>query len=166
MAEKMIRDRLFTYFEEVPDTSTPDGKVLRERLASLGQVVDITYQVSVDRGEELNSFYTDEERAAIEDGTYTGIDAESVFAARGGVQPKSDVLPADGETGTFDAVDAEELGRRINDERLTIPQTLALLPDDPSDEQIQKLIDAENIATGNSPRAGVIDPLERELLED
>jgi hypothetical protein len=46
---------------------------------------------------------------------------------------------------------------------LNVDQTLALLPEDASEDQINTLYDAENYASENDPRKGVTDRLEARL---
>jgi hypothetical protein len=168
MAVKMIKHRLFTWFEEI-DSPVHGEVVLTERIAHLGEEPDITNDAYIERGEALDSFYSDEEADAIREGTYDGPDAEAVYAARkqmpASAQQQKMIMPADGEHGGVDDMDAAELGEYISENKLTIPQTLALVPEDADEDTLQKFIDAENIATDNDPRQGVIDPLERRQAE-
>lgn len=161
---KIIKHLLYTWFEEVEDPMS-GGKALRERIARLGDKVTITRHADVVRGERLGSFYTDSEAKAIEDGTYNGSDAEQVFAARSGVRVAPRVAPADGEHGDFAMMDAPQLADHIASNKLNVQNTLALLPADADAEDCQKLLDAENIATGNDPRTGVVDVLEKRISE-
>ena len=66
MAEKIIKVRLFTWFEETDSPVHPGETVLTERIATMGQEVDITNEAYVKRGEDLDAFYTDEEAEEID----------------------------------------------------------------------------------------------------
>ena len=161
MTEKIIKHRLFTWFEEM-DSPTEPGQ-LRERVNTLGQKVDITRVADVARGEALGSFYTDEEAQQIEDGTYRGLDAEALYAAREGLGLSTGAVgpmqPADGETGSVP--DAATLAQQIQDQNMKVADVLAMVPEDADSETIQRFIDAENIATDNEPRSSLIDALEK-----
>lgn len=168
--EKMIKHRLFTWFEETHDPTQPEDSgntVLTERIARLGEVVDITNPTYIRRGEELDAFFTDDERKAIENGTYTGPAAEQVYWHRNAMAgqsapPPSAVQAVEGE-GALDlaSADAAQVAEYIEQNNLNVADTVALAGDDV--ESIEKVIDAENLATGNDPRKGVIDRLEAKL---
>lgn len=161
MAEKIIKARLFTWFEEVDSPVQPGTKVLAERIAHFGQKIDVTNDAYVERGEQYDAFYTDEEAKAIEDGTYQGFDRDRLFAARAGLRPTAPVEAIDDEHGDVASMDAAQLGEYIREHRLTVDKTVALAGDD--EASINKVIDAENIATENEPRKGVLDRLEAKL---
>lgn len=164
--EKIIRVRLFTWFERVPNQVQPGGDpVLVERISHFGADVDLTNcdPVYLQRGVELGAFYSDEEAAAIRDGSYSGPDRELLFNARAGIRPARVVEDADDEHGDVSMMSAEQLGEHINDRKLSVPDTLSLLPEDADVDTIQKFIDAENFATDNEPRKGVMDKLEAQL---
>jgi hypothetical protein len=164
MAMKIIKHRLFTWFEEVESTVHLGQTGLVERIAHLGEEVDITNPTYVARGEELGSFYTDAEAKEIKAGTYNGPDAEAVYRAResGFAQP---VEPVEGEGAGLDFKDAssEEVAEYIKENKLSVPNTLALLPADADEDDINTLYDAEGIASENDPRKGVTDALDAKL---
>lgn len=168
MAEKMIRHLLYTYGREVPNPfhteggNEPETHVV-EGLARLGEVVDISRPYDLERGERLGAFYTDEERAAIEDGSYRGADAPSIQQARLETAQQA-IQPADGE-GVADAssMSSEEIADLIEEQKLNVQQTIALAGDD--EDSINKVLDAENLATNNEPRSGVVKGLEAKLAE-
>jgi hypothetical protein len=171
--EKMIKVLLFTYGEEVPNPhyvkngDQPEYHVV-EGLARLGQVVDITRQYDLDRGEKHNAFFTDEEREAIEAGSYSGPDAPSVLEARL-KEAQSAIQPADGEgtQGDHDiaGLDADGVADLIlegNDGKgLNVQQTIALAGDDA--DSINIVLEAESLAAETEPRAGVVKGLEAKL---
>lgn len=171
MAEKIIKHLLFTWFQNVPDQHDPSGNPVRvEKLAYLGQKVDVNDEVSLQRGEELGAFYTDDEAKAIEDGSYDGVDAEHVFRARAnsGITQAPSAPPqiTSGDSTAsvnFSELSSEELGDYIHENRLSVSDTKALLPEDASDADINKLWDAEVHATDNAPRKGVTDYLDTKL---
>lgn len=162
MAKKIIKHRLFTWFEETDNPFQPGGpSVLTERIAHLGEEVDITNPVYVQRGEDLGSFYSDEEAAQIKDGTYRGASAEAVFRARAGIAATNQIEPADDEGFQTDALTVDELADYIRENKLNVDQTVSLAGD--TIESVEKVLDAENIATDNEPRKGVTERLEVKL---
>lgn len=166
---RIVKFRLVTYFDEVENQVTPNGEtVLVERLASMGDEVDFR-PADEERLDSLGALYTEDEAKAIQEGSYRGTDAGVLATFRGTAsRPTGTVTAAEGEgnPGDIDSYpDAVALGEHIRDTRPNVEGTLALLPDNPSEEQIQKLYDAENIATGDSPRSGVVDKLDRLLAE-
>jgi hypothetical protein len=164
MAKKIIKVRLFTWFEETASLVKKGETVLTERIAHLGEEVDITNKDYLERGEQLNAFYTDAEAKKIKDGTYKGADAPILFSARQGqgfAPPAAAANAADGEHGDVASMDAPTLAEYIKEHKLNIDSTVALAGDDA--ESIQKVLDAENIASDNDPRAGVVSKLEAKL---
>lgn len=174
MTERIIKARLVTFWEENDSSVMPGQKVLTERIAHLGQKVDIPRDVDVKRLEDLGALYTEDEEKAIEAGTYDGFDAATLARARGGdFTGPAVVQPADGEHGgDVASMSAPDIAAIINPSKfgndgakLTIPETLSLVPENADSETVQKFIDAENIATDNEPRTGVVEALEKRLSE-
>lgn len=165
--EKIIKHRLFTWFEEMPNPLMPDGPaVFTERIAHFGEKIDVTNPAMVQRGEALGSFYTEEEAQAIEDGTYNGPDRELLFNTLSGLgKPVPLVQAADGEHGDVSSMTSDQLGEYIATNQLNVEGTLALVPDDADTDTLNKFLDAENLATENEPRKGVTSVLERRLAE-
>lgn len=130
MAEREIKIRSFTWREEIENPVT--GKVgAVTRQAAYGSVVDLPDH-AIERGEALNAFFTDEDRAeadATEDETY------------------------------LQDMDDEELAEWVSSS--TIPQVVNAANDDP--DLAQRLLDAENAATGNDPRNGLVEGLAKVL---
>lgn len=170
MAKKIIKHLLYTYFEEVPNPAVPGAIALQEHLGRLGEECDVTREVDLQRGEELGAFYTDEEVEAIEDGTYDGPDAEALGLARSGATPTPIIQPADGEHGDIRSMSSEDIAAMISPSEfgesgkdLTVDETVALAGDGTDADLINKVLDAENLATSNEPRKGVTDRLEAKL---
>jgi len=163
MAQKIIKHRLFTWFEVTPNPVDPSGPdVLTERINIAGDDVDITNEDYVKRGEDLDAFYTDEEADAIRAGTYAGSDSDQVYYLRAGGQTAPHNLPVtQNELAAGDDMSAEDLADYIRNNKLNVDQTVALAGNDT--ESIEKVIDAENLATDNDPRKGVVDRLEAKL---
>lgn len=166
--EKTIKHRLYTWFETVPDANDPSGEtnVRQERIAHLGQTIDITDEVSLRRGEELGAFFSDEEAAAIANGTYQGSVADAVYRARSGVRAaqvgEQEQLPA-GEGIDVHEASSEELGDYIKENRLNVQATKDLIPDNADVDLLEKFYDAEGLATDNEPRKGVSDYIDARL---
>lgn len=184
----IIKHLMHTWFEETEPLAPGQPVGLVERISRLGEEVDFTNPNAEKRALDLNAVYTDEEAEMIREGTYRGIDAENVYSARrrlGFDAPAETVAPqiaeimqqaatgqpqADAETATaggiaFASASEELLGFYIRDYKLSGPATLDLLPADPTTEDVEKLMDAENLATNNSPRGNVIGPLEKKLTD-
>jgi hypothetical protein len=173
MAEKMIKHLLFTYGKLVDnplydEEAAPDQpkKVMQEGLGRLGEVIDVERPYDLARGEEFGAFFTDEERKAIEEGTYRGVDAPAVMEARLS-QERAIITPIEGEGPAGDAdvstMSVEEVAGLIEDRKLNVQQTVDLAGEDPDD--IEKVLDAESLATENEPRAGVTKGLEARLAK-
>lgn len=164
MSERIVKYRLITFFTDEEDPTAPGGMVRREHVAHLGQKVEIP-DSEIERLERTSpgSLYTEEEEKAIEAGEYTGFDRHTLAAARAGVRPQSRIEPVDGEGADVSGMDAEQLGEYIKENKLTVAQTLALLPEDADEDTINRLYDAEGYATENEPRKGVTDTLDAKL---
>jgi len=174
MAEtKMIRHLMFTYGKEVDNPLYIEGgdqpeKVLQEGIARLGEEVELTRQYDINRGNELGSFFSDEQAQAIKDGEYRGVDAPQVVAARLQVARMEQEQEEEEETqkaleeGDASSLSVEQLSEKIQNESLTVQETIDLA--DSSDiNSINKVLDAENMATNNEPRVGVTRGLEAQL---
>jgi hypothetical protein len=165
MTQVIIRHRLVTWFEEFEDRFAPGGLNRRERIAHMGDEVDIPedeYQRLLDVNTTTNPpFYTDEQAEQIRVGTYRGFDSEALFRMRSGQRPPSQIEPVEGEGYDTSAMTAEDLGEYIRENNLTVQQTVDLAGDDT--DSIEKVLDAENYATDNSPRVGVTKALEAKL---
>lgn len=161
MAVKIIKHRLFSWFEEVDSPVHSDERVLTERIAHLGQEIDITNPAFVKRGEELGSFYTDAEAKQIREGTYRGEDADVLYRHRSGQLAAPQVESVEGEGPQVDNLSTEELGDYIFENKLNVDQTVALAGD--TLESIEKVLDAENLVSDNEPRKGVTDRLEAKM---
>lgn len=161
MAIKIIKHRLFSWFEEVDSPVHSDERVLTERIAHLGQEVDITNPAFVKRGEELGSFYTDAEAKQIREGTYRGEDADVLYRHRSGQVAAPQVESVEGEGPQVENLTVEELAEYIKENKLNVDATVALAGD--SLESIEKVLDAEDIATDNDARRGVVDRLEAKM---
>jgi hypothetical protein len=180
MAEKMIKNLLFTYGKAVPnplfdEEHTPDQPkmVIIEGLGRMGEVVDITRQYDLNRGEENDAFFTDEERKAIEAGTYSGPLAEVVMSARANTATGTPTVTAvPGATGgvvavgevavDISAMPAEQISELIQDQKLNVEDTIAMAGDDP--DLIEKVMDAEEMLP-NGGRKTVVDKLDKKLAE-
>lgn len=177
MAEKMIRALMFTYGREVDNPAYIEGvdgspeKVVVEGLARLGEVVDVTRPIDLERGERLDAFFTDDQRKEIEAGNYKGPDAPSIYQARlnearAQAQAIEDESAVPGETPDISEMDAQEIGAYIHENKLNVEKTLALAGDDANADTLEKLLDAETHAgqlNEADPRKGVVDGLEAKL---
>jgi pyruvate/2-oxoglutarate dehydrogenase complex dihydrolipoamide acyltransferase (E2) component len=162
MTEVIIKHRLFTWFKEVDSPMQPGTTVLQEQIAHMGEEVDITNPAYVTRGQELGAFYTDEEAEKIRNGTYNGPDRMILANMRAGIKPVALIQPVDGEGAVdLDALSVDELADHIRNNSLTPQQVIDLAGDD--EESIEKVLDAETMATDNEPRDDVVEALEAKL---
>lgn len=162
--ERIVKFRLVTYFDEVPNQVSPLGDpVLVERYASMGEHVHLR-PADEKRLDGLGALYSDEEAKAITEGTYTGADAALLASFRQGQKPPSLIQPAEGEgSGDIREMSTEQLADYIAENNLNVQDTLALLPEDADEDDINKLLDAEGLASENDPRVGVTKTLEARL---
>jgi hypothetical protein len=164
--KRVIKHRLFTWFEESDSPIGPGHEpVFTERIAHFGDDVELN-DAAIKRGEELDAFFSDKDAKAIREGTYTGQHAALLdqFAGRA-AKPQSIIQPADGEGPQTADMSSEELGEYINENKLTVDETVALATDGDTDS-IEKVYDAEEHAArlrDNEPRAGVTDKLDKML---
>ena len=161
--EKIIKIRLFTWFENVDSAVDPSVKDRVERISHMGERVEINDDWSLQRGEDLDAFFSDEEAQKIVDGTYKGPLADLLAnqATHGTGQTPPLVTAAEGEHGDAAGMSSEEMADYIKENKLNVSETVALAGDD--EDSINKVLDAENIATNNDPRKGVVDHLEAKL---
>jgi hypothetical protein len=166
MAEKIIKVRLFTWFENAQSAANPDEEVRLERINIIGDDVDISDEASLARGEELDAFFSDEDAAAIRDGSYDGPLADHIAIAQGVVAPPTGAVSAiEGEGPQTDSLSSQELGEYINENNLNVDETVALATAGDT-ASIEKVWDAEEHAAqlrGNDARKGVTDKLDAML---
>jgi hypothetical protein len=167
MADKIIKVRLFTWFENVPSAIDPNEETRVERISHYGEKVDITDEASLQRGEELDAFFSDEEAAEIEEGNYPPEHATLLSQAYGETLPvnPSGVEDLEGEGPQTGDLSSDELGDYIYENKLNVDETVALAQDGDVDS-INKVLDAEDHAAqkrGNDPRQGVVSALEAKL---
>lgn len=166
MAKKIIKHRLFTWFEESDSPIGPGHEpVYTERISHFGDEVDLPDEY-VKRGEDLDAFFSDKEAKAIRDGNYNGPHAALLEQFAGRAQkPQGVILPADGEGPQTDSMSSEELGEYIHENKLTVDDTVALAHDGDT-ESIEKVWDAEEHAAklnDADARKGVTDKLDKML---
>ncbi len=178
---RVVRHLSIAYFE--PFTS-PDGKgAVLVRTARRGELVDTAGMAA---GEEkrldgLGAFMPAgaesadafDERAAVLDlyrGQRGDMEAYQRAMTRAQGQPLVDttsgvvdLTAADAATTTGpvagNAASVGKLADHITAEKLTVDDTIALAEDDP--EMARRVMEAERLASGDSPRAGVLTGLEK-----
>lgn len=148
MAEKKIKHGLFWYYAPEPtiDQSGAEAVVLVEKLAYHNDVVDIPREADVARGEKFGAFYTD---------------AELKAQKSDGAEPE-DVSEEDVELADLDEDELVDwlmgTGRFDGQPKPTVKDVVAAAGDDP--DLAGRLLDAEDRASGEDPRAGVVSGLE------
>jgi len=162
MPEVIVKHRLITWFRNEPSAVNPDETVRLEKINTIGEKVDIDDESSYNRLVELDAVYTDETVQEIEDETFKGEGAAAVYAARGvTASPPPLIEAAEGEGRQVDDLSVEELAEYITANSLTVDETVSLAGDDV--DSINRVLDAENLATDNDPRKGVEKALEAKL---
>lgn len=165
---RIVKFRLVTYFNEAPNQVHPKGDpVLVEKYASMGEEIDLR-PIDEKRLDDLGALYTADEAKAVRDGSYRGEDAALLFQSRQGIRPASttgSIEPADGEHGDFASMDSAQLAEYMVEHELNVKNTLALLPESATADDVNKLLDAEGIASEGEPRKGVAEPLDAKLAE-
>lgn len=179
LTERIVRYRQITYWDEVENQAQPNGDpVFIERIASKGEVVQLRPQDEqrLDAQPYGGALYTPEEQSAIEDGTYSGFDADhlALVRAQGHTQgpapppEQRQLTAAPGEAQDIgnegpqtEGLSIDELAEYIRENDLTPDQTVALAGDDP--DSINRVLDAETQATDNDPRQEVVGRLESKL---
>jgi hypothetical protein len=152
--KRKVKVLAFTYAKVYDNPYDPDGpKIVEAAIAQRGDLVD---------WDELTPY--DQERA----------DKFEVFYDEGEpeleVQPDGTLAPAeepDEESGSADGEDialgpnssVQDLTEWIRDDQPTVTEVVELADGDPA--MAQKLLDAENAATGGDPRKGVVDGLNK-----
>jgi len=167
MSKVIIKHRLFTWFEDVDSHVEPGTQSRVERIAHYGDDVDITDKKSLERGKELDAFFTDEEAKGIRKGEYPQ-GHEALLAQAQGKQLPS--LPAgqaevEDEGPQTSTLSSTELGAYIVEHKLNVDDTVALA-DASNPDDIQRVWDAEEHAARlreNDPRAGVTNKLDAML---
>jgi hypothetical protein len=129
MAEKTIRIRFFTYNVEVDHPSDPGEKMIMSQTAWRGETVDLN-DADVKRGEAIHAFVGSEPEEA-ESSAGVALDLDSASDA--------------------------ELAEWIENDKPTVQEVVDAADGDP--ELADRLLDAENSATGNDPRKGVVEGL-------
>jgi pyruvate/2-oxoglutarate dehydrogenase complex dihydrolipoamide acyltransferase (E2) component len=166
MTKVIVKHRLFTWFEETDSAVQPGQTVMTERIAHMGDEIDIPNDnpyLARGRQPDIDAFYTDKEADQIRANKYRGPDADTLYRFRSNtpLPAVSRIEPLDDEGPQIDALSAEDLADYITENKLTGPQTIALAGE--TLESVEKVLDAENIASDNSPRADVVQALEAKM---
>jgi hypothetical protein len=139
--ERTIKHLLFTYYEETEDPRT--GNTVRvEREAAQGTTVELD-PWDIERGERFGSFFTEEELKRREAAPEEEGGVEAVSLAELDTEEKRDWLKAEGE------FEGEEVP--------TVNEVLDAVHAEPA--EAEDVLEAENLATGNQPRKGVVEGL-------
>jgi len=137
---RTVKHLMFPWLVASPNPAHADGPdVLKERVANQGEQVTIEElgPMALERGERLGSFYTDAELEALAQGEAGGEGEEAAPA----------------ELAAGDEMGVHELAQHIETNHPNVDETVALAKGDP--EAAKRVLEAEGIATGGDPRAGV-----------
>src|SRR5580765_7047305 len=140
---RVVKHLLFTALVEVPDPARPDSMIRVEKLYRRGETIPPEHldDPTLERGERLGSFFTDEELDAGE---------HQVAPGPAATAPATQT----GEPPAFDELSEAELADYIMQNKPNVSDTVAMAGDDP--DTAQRLLEAEHIATDGEPRAGVV----------
>lgn len=132
LTERTVRILGFPYMEEIESPTDPDKRVLIERVAGRGDTIQVR-PADLKKGERFGAF----------EGTDTAPEVE-------------------GNQGAADTSDTDLInwikGEQPSQEKPpTVPEVIDASNGDA--EQAQRLLGAENAATGGDPRQGVVDGL-------
>jgi hypothetical protein len=141
-----VNHRLFTYFAEAPSPTEPDKTVLIEKVGFRNDIVELG-DFDLERGVRL--------------GSVTPLDAMT-----DAVQAATLAAAGEGEEDTLDS--AEKIRAYMERNNPNVSDTIDLARDengkiDP--DLAQMVLDAENARTGNDPRKGVEDALEKAMAD-
>jgi len=165
--KKIIKVRLYTWFEDV-DSHVAPGEMSRvERINHFGDDVDITDDTSLKRGEDLDAFFTDAEAKDIRKGKYPEGYEALLAQARGEALPSQPTGAAEveGEGPQTGDLSSTELGDYIVENKLNVDDTVALATEGDTGS-IERVYDAEEHAArtkDGEPRKGVTDRLDAML---
>jgi hypothetical protein len=144
MDERIVKVLGFTYAKKRESQYAPGTFIVEHAFANRGDTIDFDSLDSIDkeRADQHDVFYSKEEAKRIQDGlpptSAAGPDQEEIVLG-----PDSSV---------------DDLAEWIKDDGPTVDEVLELA-DTP--EMAQKLLEAENKATGNEPRVGLVKGLEQ-----
>jgi hypothetical protein len=167
---KIVRYRLVTWFESFDDEFSPSGKNKREHIAHFGEEITLPEQefdrIMTASPDHDKPFYPDDIADQIREGTYRGPELGLLTRARQGqfAPPRSEEEQVEGEGPqevNLTDLSSEQLAEYIKANSLSAPDTVALAGDD--EDSINKVLDAEVLATGNAPRDEVVTALEAKL---
>jgi hypothetical protein len=153
MSEVKIKHGLFWYYAPEPTVNAEGQEVttLVEKLAMHNAVVDVPREADLDRGRKAGAFYTDEELAAQEN----GVEVEGEDAT--------------GSTSLADLDDDDlvdwlmAVGRFDGQKKPNVDEVVAAAGDDP--EFAERMLSAEDRASGGDPRGGVESGLNKIIEE-
>jgi hypothetical protein len=154
MAEtRTIKHGYFWYM--VPELHVYDGQEQEryvERTAFQGETIEIPRPVDLERGETHGAFYTDAELEAMAEEAQPAATAETTEVALGDLDDEElvDWLMSTGEFDGQKKPNASEVVEAVGDDA----------------DLAERVIEAENKATGNQPRSSVVDALQKVADEE
>ena len=161
LTEVRIKMRAFPYYRDVEDPVTGQ-EVRQEYVARRNDVVKLS-ELDYQRAQRFGAFYADEDGNPI-------VAEESVETPPEETPPIDPDEPEVTEPATPDAIDllvepVEAVGEWLQSTpRPTVPQVLAQVREEDEEDQpvaAQKVLDAENLVTGQQPRSSLVSELER-----
>ena len=155
MAERTVKFLSIRYAveEEHPFQINGDGTPLMQlklKTAQFGEKVDIPRDEDLRRLEHFGAIATEEEQADLD------AKADQTALEQLGTEESSGGEDLSGKS-------AEDLATWIDETKPTVNDMLQAAHDDP--DLAERLLDAENLATNNDPRAGVVNGLEKIMAD-
>jgi hypothetical protein len=148
---RVIKTLMFPYMVIAPNPSVIGQEILVEKVASRGDIVSV---------DQIGLHYLAKGERPDVQAFYTTAELESLQGAATPQNPTGEA-PAggDGIPGNFNELSAQEMSVIIEEQKPTTNELLSAVGNDK--DAAQRLLDAENIATDNDPRAGVRKGVER-----
>ncbi len=162
---RTIKDLQFWYREAFKDPYSGDTLV-REKIASRGETITITHPEDLRRGDEANSFYTDEE---LDSGAHlrpadlnTEVQDQDQVPETPEAGAEAPGTPTSAPNLSEDSVD--DIAAWMTAERPNVSTVLELAYQYSDDEDaLNKLLDAEDQFTGDEARKGVVEGVQKIL---
>lgn len=137
--EVKIKIRAFPYYEDVEDPVTGEDRKV-EKIAKRGDVVELS-DVDLERAKRFNAIADDVEEDVTPPNQQLG------------------VAPPLSEMSVEQLADWLQGGFEDQEGKPTIDDVVEAVDDD--EELAAEMLEAENLATGNQPRAGLVERLEK-----
>lgn len=169
---RVVKDLMFTYHQAAPSPMLMGQDIVVEKVARAGDIVHVDElgKQALAKGERLGSFYTVAELRTLTPARQRqlwlhGQVPEEISEHVGGApQLQLGDGGGDGEdNAAFGEMGEHELAEYISEKKPNVNETVAMADGDP--DTARRVLAAENIATSDDPRDGVVKGLTRIMEE-